>query len=203
MRSPFVVGLTGGIGSGKTAVSTQLGQLGADIIDADVIAHELTAPGGLAIDAIRQTFGEHAIGSNGAMDRVIIRALVFDNAAARAQLENILHPMIRQASQARIACSTAPYCVQVIPLLTEKGGWRHTLNRILVVDCPEARQIERVMQRSQLSREAVQAIMATQATRAQRLAIADDVILNDSEDLSLLHRHVDALHQQYLRLADA
>ncbi len=196
----FSVGLTGGIGSGKSAVADLLAQQGAAIIDTDQIAHALTAPGGVAIRPIAEQFGDGFLTPEGALDRAAMRERVFSDAAAKRQLEAILHPLIRQ--QTRIEAERVPgsYLVFVVPLLVESGRWKDSVDRVLVVDCSEALQLERVMRRSQLSAEQVRAIMATQASREARLAVADDVIVND-QALDTLEQAVVALHQRYLALA--
>jgi dephospho-CoA kinase len=196
----FSVGLTGGIGSGKSAVADLLAQQGAAIIDTDQIAHALTAPGGAAIRPIAEQFGDSFLTPEGALDRAAMRERVFSDAAAKRQLEAILHPLIRQ--QTRIEAERVPgsYLVFVVPLLVESGRWKDSVDRVLVVDCSEALQLERVMRRSQLSAEQVRAIMATQASREARLAVADDVIVND-QALDTLEQAVVALHQRYLALA--
>ncbi len=196
----FSVGLTGGIGSGKSAVADLLAQQGAAIIDTDQIAHALTAPGGAAIRPIAEQFGDSFLTPEGALDRAAMRERVFSDAAAKRQLEAILHPLIRQ--QTRIEAERVPgsYLVFVVPLLVESGRWKDSVDRVLVVDCSEALQLERVMRRSQLSAEQVRAIMATQASREARLAAADDVIVND-QALDTLEQAVVALHQRYLALA--
>ena len=196
----FSVGLTGGIGSGKSAVADLLAQQGAAIIDTDQIAHALTAPSGAAIRPIAEQFGDSFLTPEGALDRAAMRERVFSDAAAKRQLEAILHPLIRQ--QTRIEAERVPgsYLVFVVPLLVESGRWKDSVDRVLVVDCSEALQIERVMRRSQLSAEQVRAIMETQASREARLAVADDVIVND-QALDTLEQAVVALHQRYLALA--
>jgi len=196
----FIVGLTGGIGSGKSAAADLFGELGATVVDTDAIARELTAPGGAAIDAIRAVFGVDAIAPNGALDRVAMRRKVFADAQAKVRLEGILHPMIRAEADRRSAASRAPYVVLVVPLLVESRSYRSRVQRVAVVDCPEEVQVARVMSRSGLSAEEARAIMAAQVGRAQRLAVADDVIDNGGE-LAALRPQVDALHRQYLEMA--
>ncbi len=197
----FSIGLTGGIGSGKSLVADLLGVRGAAIIDTDLIAHQLTAPGGAAMPAIREAFGEEIVTAEGALDRAAMRERVFSDAEARRRLEAILHPMIgHQTELAAQAAADAPYRVFVVPLLVESGRWTERVDRVLVVDCPEALQLERVMQRNRLSAAQVEAIMAAQASRAQRLAAADDVIVNDGT-LSQVEAAVARLHGVYLDLA--
>lgn len=200
----LVVGLTGGIGSGKSAVAERFAARGAAVIDTDAIAHRLTAPGGAGIAPIRAAFGDAALAPDGALDRAAMRRLVFADPAARRRLEAILHPLIRTAGdeevQRRLASAEFPYVVLVVPLLLESGGYRDRVDRVCVVDCPEEIQIARVMARSGMQRAEVQAILDAQASRAERLAAADDVIDN-AADLAALDPQVDALHAKYLALA--
>lgn len=196
--SGFVVGLTGGIGSGKSTVADLFVAAGAGLVDTDAIAHELTAPDGAAMPAIAAAFGAAVLTPTGALDRAAMRQRVFADAGARQQLEAILHPMIRQLSDARCLAATTPYVVLAVPLLVESGTYRARCDRIVVVDCPESLQIERVMARNGLAAEQVRAIMAAQATRADRLAAADDVVLNDG-GLTKLYEQVERLHLNYLR----
>ncbi|MBZ0126427.1 MAG: dephospho-CoA kinase [Rhodocyclaceae bacterium] len=196
----FLVGLTGGIGSGKSAASSLFDSLGAAVVDTDVIAHELTAPGGAAIESIRNAFGDEVIDARGALDRAAVRRKVFADASAKARLEAILHPMIRAEADRRSAAARAPYVVLVVPLLVESGGYRSRVRRVAVVDCPEEVQVARVMTRSGLSAEEARAIMAAQVSREQRLAVADDVIDNGG-DLAALRPQVEALHRRYLEMA--
>jgi dephospho-CoA kinase len=194
----YKIGLTGGIGSGKSHVADLFASWGAAVIDTDVIAHELTAPGGAAISAIREQFGENVIGGDGAMDREAMRALVFARPAARRQLESILHPMIGSVTQARAQAAQGCYLVFVVPLLVESGRWRERVDRICVVDCDRPTQIARVQARSGLTLETIERIMAAQATREERLAVADDVVLNDgSTALDDLERRARSLHDMW------
>jgi len=199
---PFVVGLTGGIGSGKSAAAEHFGRLGAAVVDTDAIAHELTRPDGAAIAELRRQFGEDAVGPDGAMDRAKMRSLAFRDPEAKARLERLLHPLIREESGRRIAAARAPYVVLVVPLLIESPGYRERVSRVAVVDCPPELQIERVRCRSGLSREEVQRILDAQAPREARLAAADDVIDN-SGTLDALHKQVGLLHARYTHLAQA
>ncbi|MFZ6638832.1 dephospho-CoA kinase [Undibacterium sp. TC4M20W] len=196
----FSLGLTGGIGSGKTTIANMLGELGAALIDTDLIAHQLTTPGGLAIPAIRAQFGDAFITADGAMDRAGIRQLVFADTAQKLKLEAILHPLIRTETERAANEATGDYRIFVVPLLVESGNWKQRVDRILVVDCDEETQIKRVMSRNQLSREQVEAIMRNQASRQARLAAADDVIVNNG-DLKNISEEVLRLHELYLRLA--
>jgi len=197
--SDFVVGLTGGIGSGKSTVAELFVELGAVLVDTDAIAHELTGPGGAAMPALRAEFGAGIAGADGALDRNAMRQRAFADPAAREKLEAILHPMIRRLSDERCRAAGAPYVILAVPLLVESGAYRERCNRIVVVDCPESLQIQRVMARNGLSAAEVEAIMAAQASRPQRLAVADDVVLNDA-DLSSLRDRVRELHRKYLLL---
>lgn len=196
----FTIGLTGGIGSGKSAAASRFAELGVPVIDTDMIAHELTRPGRPALDAIRASFGDAVMAADGSLDRPVLRRRVFADPAARRQLEAILHPLILHEVKARLAALSAPYAVAVIPLLVETGAYGSLLDRIAVVDCPEELQIARTVSRSGLTREEVGAVLAAQATRSARLAAADDVIVNTGT-LAALRDEVDALHQRYLTLA--
>lgn len=196
----FTVGLTGGIGSGKSTVADRFAELDVPVIDTDGIAHELTAPGGEALAPIRAAFGDVMLQADGSLDRAALRRRIFTDDAARAQLEAILHPRIRQHVADRLASLDAPYALVAIPLLVERGGYDEMLDRVLVVDCPEAVQIERVVDRSGLARDEVEAILAAQATRSERLAAADDVISNTGT-LEALRATVGTLHRRYLVLA--
>ena len=197
---PYTVGLTGGIGSGKSAVAGLFAKLGVEVIDTDEIARELTRPEGEAIEAIRAAFGAGAIGADGSLDRAWMRKLVFGEAEARKRLEAILHPLIRTESERRSGHARSAYAILVIPLLVENGVDRARYARVLVVDCPEAQQVERVMRRSGLTEAEVRAILAAQATREQRLAAADDVIDNSGPP-GALEGQVSRLNEQYLTLA--
>jgi dephospho-CoA kinase len=196
----FVVGLTGGIGSGKSAVADEFARLGASVIDTDAIAHELTEKGGAAMASIEKLFGPEVVSEDGSMDRKKVRDRVFADPAAKRELEALLHPMIREESARRIAAAAGPYVVHVVPLLIESRDYRSRVDRVLVVDCPELTQIERVRARSGLSESEVRAIMRTQATRAERVAAADDVIDNGGSR-DALRKQVAALHQKYLQFA--
>ena len=196
----FVVGLTGGIGSGKSAAADEFAKLGATVVDTDAIAHELTGATGLAVPEIRKLFGEKAIGPDGAMDRQRMRERVFADPAAKRTLEGLLHPMIRAESARRIAAAAGPYVVHVVPLLIESPDYRRRVDRVLVVDAPEETQAERVRARSGLSEDEVGRIMRSQVPRAERLAAADDVIDNGGSR-DALRIQVAALHQKYLQFA--
>ena len=197
-----LIGLTGGIGSGKTAVSDQLGKLGAGIIDTDVIAHQITAANGFAIEPIRKHFGSDYIDANGALDRAKMRTLVFAKPEEKKALEAITHPLIRQETikQAlQLAKGGVPYLVFVVPLLLESGTWLGLIDQLVVVDCPVETQIHRVMQRNNLPRSEVEKILKTQASREERLAHADFVIENQGT-LSQLAEEVNQLDQKILQI---
>ncbi len=196
----FSVGLTGGIGCGKTTVADMFAALGASIVDTDVIAHSLTAPHGAAMPALLAEFGEDFATPEGALDRAKMRALVFTDDGARARLEAILHPRIRDATAAAAAIATGDYVIFVVPLLIESGTWRERVTRVLAIDCPEEVQVARVMARNGMSEAQVRAIMAAQVTREQRRAAADDIILND-DGLDALRPQVEVLHAMYLAQA--
>jgi len=195
----FVVGLTGGIGSGKSAAADEFAALGATVVDTDVIAHELTGKGGAALGEIERIFGNDFI-AGGAMDRKRMRERVFADPAAKRALEGVLHPLIREEAARRSAAASGPYVIHVVPLLVESPDYRRRVDRVLVVDCAEETQVERVRARSGLSAHEVRAIMRTQASRAARLAAADDVIDN-SGPRDALRKQVAALHQKYLQFA--
>ncbi len=198
-RPRLVVALTGGIGSGKTTVAERLAKRGAAVIDTDLIAHALTAPGGAAMAAIAAAFGPGPIAANGSLDRAAMRRLIFSDARARHRLEAILHPLIRARMDEELTQVQAPYAVLAIPLLFETG-WTDVADRILVVDLPEPLQIARVMARSGLTEAEVRLILASQAPRETRRQGADDLIDNSGNLEDLLAR-TDALHESYLRLA--
>lgn len=198
-----LIGLTGGIGSGKSTIANLFVERGAALVDTDQIAHELTAPDGAAIEPIRAAFGDAAIATDGRMDRAYMRSLAFSQPEARLQLESILHPLIRAGTQRGIESAIqagAPYVLVAVPLLVESRNSRGRYQRILVVDCPPEIQLERVMRRSALERSQVEAIMAAQASREQRLAAADDVIDN-SGDPNALAAQVDRLDLLYRGLS--
>ncbi|MDE2366161.1 MAG: dephospho-CoA kinase [Betaproteobacteria bacterium] len=195
----LMIGLTGGIGSGKTATAAFFAALGADVVDTDVIAHELARPHGPAVPAIRQTFGEKYITDDGALNRKEMRELVFSDDNSRRKLEAILHPLIRTEVVRRTARFCGPYGIIVVPLLLETGDYREMIHRVLVVDCNEQTQLVRTITRAGLDERTVRTIMATQLSRMERLKQADDVIVNDS-DMPHLKHQVDVLHNKYLAL---
>lgn len=196
----FHIGLTGGIGSGKSTVAGLFEARGAVVIDADALSRQLTALGGAAIAPIAQTFGEHFINADGALNRLLMRDLVFAEPEARFRLEAIIHPLVAAGTAAATAAAEAAGAVCIvfdIPLLVESGRWRALLHQVLVVDCTEARQISRVMSRSGWSAEAVQRVMGGQASRAQRLAAADACIYNDTLTLGELDAQVRQLAPRF------
>jgi dephospho-CoA kinase len=174
----FSVGLTGGIGSGKTAVSARFAAHGATVVDTDEISRSLTGAGGSAVSALREAFGERYVSADGALDRAAMRTLAFEDPAARARLEAILHPAIRAEADRALAAAGGPYAVLVVPLLFETGGYARRVDRTLAVDCPEALQLERAARRSGLDPEEVRRIMRAQWPRWRRLQVADDVVWN-------------------------
>jgi dephospho-CoA kinase len=198
-----IIGLTGGIGSGKTAVAEAFRALGAAIVDTDVIAHALTAANGAAMPMIRAAFGAEMLGADGALNRAKMREQIFADPTSKAKLEAILHPMIVATAKAECRAAAAftpppPYVIDVVPLLAECPQFQRGLDRVIVVDCSEAQQIARVMARNHLSPEAVRAMVNAQATRAARLAIADDIIDNHGDWVALQHQ-VETLHHRYLQ----
>ncbi len=181
----ITVGLTGGIGSGKTTVAQRLEALGAAVVDTDEISRRLTGPGGAAMERLREAFGGRFVASDGGLDRPAMRELVFEDAVARAKLESILHPAIREATDRALAAARGPYAVIVVPLLFETRGYVDRVLRTLVVDCPEELQVARTAERSGLTPEAVRSIMAAQWPRWRRLQMADDVVWNGGEEAGL------------------
>lgn len=196
----LAIGLTGGIGCGKSTVADLFAARGATLVDTDLIAHAMTAPHGAAMAALAAEFGPAFVTAEGALDRAAMRTLVFGDARAKQRLEAILHPLIRAEAERQAAAATGLYVIFVVPLLIESGAWRDRVARILAIDCSEATQVARVMARNGLPEAQVRAIMATQVNRAARLAAADDVIDNDGRIDNLVPQ-VDALHARYLALA--
>lgn len=197
-----LVGLTGGIGSGKTAAGNILAELGAGIIDTDLIAHQITATGGLAIGSIEKAFGQTFINPAGALDRDRMRALVFEKPESRKLLEQITHPLIQQESIRQALMmdySRVPYVVFIVPLLVESGVWQKLLDHVVVVDCPVELQIERVMQRNKLQRSEVERILQAQAQRTDRLEIANTIIKNQGT-FGELKSQVQGLHEILLKI---
>lgn len=206
METPFLlIGLTGGIGSGKSTIASEFVELGAALVDTDKLAHALTAPDGAAIVAIRSAFGDDVIATDGSLDRPAMRKIVFADSDSRKRLEGIIHPLIRTHCNAQVQAAQAagaPYVILDIPLLVESGNWQERVDRVLVVDCEEALQIARVKARSALPEEQIRSIMDVQVTREERRAAADDVIDN-SHSLEAALSAVRLLHQRYIELAGA
>ncbi len=194
----FSVGLTGGIGSGKSTVADLFAAQGVTIVDTDLIAHQITAPGGVAMPKIATEFGAAFVAPDGSLDRARMRTLVFADEGARRRLEAITHPLIRTGTERARRAATGLYVMLVVPLLVESGTWKTRVERVLTVDCSVETQISRVMRRNAFSREQVLAIMARQATREARLAAADDVIVNEDSSIDELRAQVEALHTRYL-----
>lgn len=196
----FTVGLTGGIGSGKTTVANMFAELGAYLVDTDLIAHALTKENGAAISAIENAFGSGFILPSGAMDRKKMRQHVFSQPEEKKRLEAILHPLIREKTEAAAKESSGIYTIFVVPLLIESGSWKQRVSRVLVIDCSEQTQLQRVMNRNSMTQEQVLAIMQTQASRAQRLNAADDVIVSEGS-LDEIKLEVMRLHDKYVKLS--
>lgn len=195
----FVVGLTGGIGSGKSEAARLFAELGATVVDTDVIAHRLTAPGQPAVQRIAELLGADVLAADGSLDRASLRRKVFADPASRKALEGLLHPLIRQAVGQELALaqpSSSPYAVVVVPLLFETGAYADAIARSLVIDCDEALQLSRAMARSRLSEAEVRTIMAAQCPRTRRLQLADDVVQNNGS-LQQLAEQVRQLHEKY------
>lgn len=199
MRVPYRVGLTGGIASGKTTVTNLFAELGASIVDTDLLAREVVAPGSPLLGEIAEHFGREMLAADGSLDRRKLRERVFADESARRWLEDRTHPAIRKLTDERGAAAKGPYCVVAIPLLIETGGARR-FDRVLVVDCDPESQVNRLMARDGIDREAALRMLAAQATREDRLAVADDVVRNDG-DLSSLRHQVEKLHREYVTLA--
>lgn len=195
----ITLGLTGGIGSGKTTVAERFAALGAAVVDTDEMSRALTARGGAAVQALRAAFGERFVDSDGALDRAAMRDLVFEDPGARARLEAILHPAIREATDRALAQAAGPYAIVVVPLLFETRGYLGRIARALVVDCPERLQVERTVARSGLEPEAVRRIMSAQWPRWRRLQLADDVIWNGGAARAI-EPQCERLHRFYCSL---
>ncbi len=198
---PLRIGLTGGIGSGKSTVAAMLAQRGAAIIDTDAIARRLTVAGGAAMPALRQAFGTAICAADGALDRDAVRSLVFSDASAKQRLVAVLHPLIGAEAHGEAAAATSAVLVFDVPLLAESPHWRQRVDRVLVVDCGQATQITRVLQRPGWTRDAAERVIASQASRAARRAIADAVIANDGIDLAALEAAVDTVWHLWQVLA--
>ena len=195
---PWILGLTGGIGSGKSAVVEEFGRLGVHWVDADHAARWVVEPGRPALASIVERFGETVLAQDGSLDRAALRGLIFRDAAQRKWLEELLHPLIRQEIAEHLARATSPYAIMVSPLLVESGKYRQ-VDRVLVVDVPEALQVERASRRDQSSEAQIRAILEAQASREERLRHADDVLIND-RDRAWLRQEVERLHNFYLTL---
>lgn len=199
----LIVGLTGGIGSGKSTVAAMFAQHGAGIIDTDAIAHLLTQAGGEAMAAIRAAFGKGYITRNGALDRPKMRSLIFSDADAKKKLEQILHPLIFEHANVQLRqLQDKPYVIAVVPLLPESQNFRQFVQRVLVVDCDEDTQVARVIARSSMSEGEVRAVIARQTPRAERLKLGDDVIRNEG-GLDGLAQQVSAFHEQYMKMQNS
>lgn len=200
MTRPLRIGLTGGIASGKSTVTQRFAELGIPIIDADVAARNVVEPGKPGLEQVVRRFGRGVLDTNGSLDRRALRALIFEDAGSRHALDAILHPLIRADMEHQAADAKGPYLVMAIPLLIEGGKAHERVHRVLVVDADEATQMQRVQARDGSSATQARAILASQASRAQRLAAADDVLLNTGS-VADLRQAVDALHEKYLHLA--
>ena len=198
----WVVGLTGGIGSGKTTLARVFERLGATVVDTDDISRALTGAGGAAVPALAQAFGASFVTPAGALDRDAMRRLAFEDPRARGRVEAILHPEIRRAADAALAAASGPYAMIAVPLLFESGGYARRVERVLAIDCPEALQVERAARRSGLAPADVRAVMAAQWPRWRRLQCADDVAWNGGDEAGL-ERQCEGLHARYLALAGA
>ena len=193
MAQAFKVGLTGGIGSGKSTVASMLQRLGAALIDTDAIARALTAPGGEALPMLQREFGDAILLADGSLDRVAMRSRVFGDAGARQRLEAVLHPMIGAHAERQAGAAHSAVLLFDVPLLAESGHWRSRVDRVLVIDCSTETQISRVAARPGWTREAAAAVVAAQSSRRARCAIADAVVFNDGLDLPGLQAHTEAL----------
>lgn len=196
----YVVAITGGIGSGKTTVANQFAALGIEVVDADLIAREVVAPGTPALAAIVNHFGPEILTEQGLLDRRVLRERIFSDPAAKSWLNALLHPIIRSEMLRQCAAVSSPYCLLVVPLLVE-NRLTELADRVLVIDVDEATQIERTCHRDGVSREQAQAILASQASRSERLAMADDVLDNQSGTTETIRARILALHETYLAFA--
>lgn len=199
IQGKFIVGLTGGIGSGKSTVARLFAKLNVDVVDTDKIAREIVRPGSELLDKIVNKFGEKILDDDGSLNRAKMREIIFNDLHAKQWLESLLHPVIYQHMYQQILATTSPYCIVIIPLLVE-SHIPYPIDRILVVDSTEEQQIERIMQRDHVSEQAVKNIIAAQASRKEKLKIADDVIEN-TQDEKYLQKLVEALHKLYSRIA--
>ena len=195
----LIIGLTGGIGSGKTSATRLFTAEGVSVIDTDVISHEFTKPQGIAIPSIQKSFGNNFITADGELNRKKMRSLIFSDFDSKKQLEEILHPLIQDEVMRRIEIISSPYIIIVVPLLLETGSYSEAVTRILVIDCNEETQITRTVSRGELNEQEVRAIMSTQISRQKRLNQANDVIVNNA-DISHLKSQVKIQHNKYLSL---
>ena len=195
------IGLTGGIGSGKSVVAGMLTSRGATLIDTDAISRRLTAAGGAAMPALKASFGDSLVGADGALDRAAMRALAFSDATARQRLESLLHPRIGAEALREAAAATGPVVVFDVPLLAESRHWRERVDRVLVIDCSAATQIERVLLRPGWSRDLAERVIAGQASRPLRRGVADAVVFNDGISLAALDAAVGAIWKCWRALA--
>lgn len=198
-KETFIVGLTGGIASGKSLAADFFAQLGVAVVDTDIVAREVVKRGAPAVEEIRQAFGDAVIAPDGSLDRSRMRDIVFNDDQKRRELESILHPRIRDEAFRQVAEANGPYVIVVVPLLFE-SPMKEAMDRIVVVDCSEETQLRRLMARDSESREQACRIMATQASRSERLSIADDVLQNEG-DMESVRQAVQQLHTHYLELA--
>lgn len=196
----YVVAITGGIGSGKTTVANQFAALGIEVVDADLIAREVVEPGTPALTAIASHFGPGILDEQGRLDRRALRERIFSDPAAKSWLNALLHPIIRSEMLRQCAAANSPYCLLVVPLLVE-NRLTELADRVLVIDVDEATQIERTCRRDGVNREQAQAILASQANRSERLAMADDVLDNQSGTTETIRERILALHETYLAFA--
>ncbi|MDP5041648.1 MAG: dephospho-CoA kinase [Paraglaciecola sp.] len=199
--STYVVGVSGGIGSGKTTVTNLFAELGIDIIDADVIAREVVAPQTPGLNAIVAKLGQDILDNHGHLNRALLRQLVFTQPDLKEWLNQLLHPLIRAQMQQQTQGASSPYCILSVPLLIENQGYK-TVDRVLIVDVSEATQLQRTVLRDNSNVEQISAIMRAQASREQRLAVADDVIENEGSEQELIEK-VAQLHHLYLSLAES
>ena len=196
----YVVAITGGIGSGKTTIANQFAALGIEVVDADLIAREVVEPGTPALTAIASHFGPGILDEQGRLDRRALRERIFSDPAAKSWLNALLHPIIRSEMLRQCAAANSPYCLLVVPLLVE-NRLTELADRVLVIDVDEATQIERTCRRDGVNREQAQAILASQASRSERLAMADDVLDNQSGTTETIRARILALHETYLAFA--
>jgi dephospho-CoA kinase len=196
----FIVGLTGGIGSGKTTVANLFEQLDIDIVDADIVAREVVEPGQPALEKIKQYFGDEIVSNSGQLNRTLLRTIIFSDLQKKDWLNKLLHPLIRQSILEQIAATNSQYCLLVAPLLVE-NNLHHMVDRVLVIDVTEHTQVLRVLKRDPSNEQEIKRIIANQIPRKQRKAVADDVINNESIELNLINSQVAKLDRKYNKLA--